>query len=459
MSAWKSTVKINPPRTGSLYSRAALVEQLQAARQQPLVWISAPAGAGKTTLVVDYLASQTIPALWYQLDAGDTDPATFFHYLAQASYHLCKPDLPLPTLTPEYHGNLAIFTRRFAERLCADLIPPAVFVFDNFQELPPDSPLQPLFREFTAALPAGFQAFFLSRDKPPAWVAGFAARHAACLLDRADLRLTEAEAIGIVRLLGNGLATRRSEADIRRIHHAVDGWAAGLILMYRAWQKDPGLSPPEDGDNPELVFDYFASELLERLPAATQTFLLQSALLPTMLVAQVSQLTAHPQAERILQNLYDRNFFLTRSNGAEPVYTYHPLFREFLLKQGRERWERPQLDTLRQQAAQILLDAGQPEAAIDLALAGSDWPSAASIIATQAPHLLAQGRNQTLLGLAATPAGNADCQPTLGYCTGRALPLMGITRWQPDTVSPPPTPCLSKPGTLAACTKPLPASS
>ncbi|SEA24975.1 ATP-, maltotriose-and DNA-dependent transcriptional regulator MalT [Thiothrix caldifontis] len=422
MTTGKSAVKINPPRTGSLYSRAALVGQLQAARQQPLVWISAPAGAGKTTLVVDYLASQTIPALWYQLDAGDTDPATFFHYLAQASYHLCKPDLPLPSLTPEYHGNLAIFTRSFAERLCADLIPPVVFVFDNFQELPHDSPLQPLFREFTAALPAGFQAFFLSRDKPPAWVAGFAARHAACLLDRDDLRLTEVEAIGIVRLLGNGLATRRSEADIRRIHQAVDGWAAGLILMYRAWQKDPDLPPPEDGDNPELVFDYFASELLERLPATTQTFLLQSALLPTMPVAQVSQLTAHPQAERILQNLYDRNFFLTRSNGAEPVYSYHPLFRAFLLKQGQERWERSQLDALRQQAAHILRDAGQPEVAIELALAGGDWLTAASMIATQAPHLLAQGRHQTLLGwLQRLPETLLAPQPWLLYWQGAAF--------------------------------------
>lgn len=422
MSTWKSAVKINPPRTGSRYSRAALVGQLQAASQQPLVWISAPAGAGKTTLVVDYLASQAIPALWYQLDAGDTDPATFFHYLAQASYHLCKPDLPLPSLSPEYQGNIGIFTRRFAERLCADLIPPVVFVFDNFQELPPDSPLQPLFREFTAALPTGFQAFFLSRDKPPAWVAGFAARNAVCLLDRADLRLTEAESIGILRLLGNGSATQRSEADIRRIHLAVDGWAAGLILMYRAWQKNPDLPLPEEGDNPELVFDYFASELLERLPATTQIFLLQSALLPTFSVAQVSQLTAHPQAERILQNLYDRNFFLTHSNGAEPVYTYHPLFREFLLKQGQERWERPQLDALRQQAAHILRNTGQPEAAIELALSGSDWLAAASMIATLAPHLLVQGRHQTLLGwLQRLPETLLTTNPWLLYWQGAAF--------------------------------------
>ncbi len=423
MSIGKSAVKINPPRTGGIYSRTTLIQQLQAVRPPPLVWISAPAGAGKTTLIADYLASQAIPALWYQLDAGDTDPATFFHYLALASYRLCKQDLPLPKLTPEYHGNLATFTRRFTERLCAGIKPPAVFVFDDFQDLPTDSPLQPLFREVIAALPDGFRAFFLSREQAPAWVAGFAARHAAYFMDRDRLRLTEEEAIGIVHLLGNDAATCYSDAEIRRIHQTVDGWAAGLILMCRAWQHNPTLTPPLDDERSHaLIFDYFASELFERLDAEKQAFLLQSALLPVMPMAQVCQLTGHPHTEYILQELYARNFFITRATGQASVYKYHPLFREFLLKQGRERWKSEQLDSLHRQAAQVLLEAGQPEAALELALSGSDWQTAAPIIISHATQLIAQGRYQTLLGwLQRLPETLLITSPWLLYWQGIAL--------------------------------------
>lgn len=418
-----SIVKINLPRIGNIYSRRDLIQQLQGFYPKSLVWISAPAGSGKTTLVADYLASQAIPALWYQLDVGDTDPATFFHYLALASYRLCKQDLPLPKLTPEYHGDLATFTRRFIERLCAGIKPPAVFVFDNFQDLPPDSPLHPLFREVIAALPAGFRAFFLSRETPPAWVAAFAARHAAHFMDRDRLRLTEEEAIGIIRLLGDGFATRYSDADIRQIHQTVDGWAAGLILMCRAWQQNPALTPLwEDERSHELIFDYFASELFERLDPEKQAFLLQSALLPMMPTSQVRQLTRHPHTERILQDLYARNCFLTRNTGQALVYKYHPLFREFLLKQGRERWGSEQLEKLRRQAAQVLLEAGQLEAALELALSGSDWQTAAAIITAQATQLIAQGRNQTLLGwLQRLPETLVATNPWLLYWQGVAI--------------------------------------
>ncbi len=423
MPTWKSSVKINPPKIGNIYSRNALIQQLQATLPKPLIWISAPAGAGKTTLIADYLASRAIPALWYQLDSGDTDPATFFHYLALASYRLCKQDLPLPKLAAEYQGDLATFTRRFIERLCAGIDPPAVFVFDNFQDLPPSSPLQPLFREVIATLPDGCRAFFLSREKPPAWVAGFAARHAVHFIDPDRLRLTEEEAIGIIRLLGDGFATRYSDADIRQIHQTVDGWAAGLILMCRAWQQSPALTPLwKDERSHALIFDYFASELFERLNAEKQAFLLQSALLPVMPPAQVCQLTGHPHTERILQELYARNFFLTRTTEQALIYKYHPLFREFLLKQGRERWGSEQLDSLRRQAAQVLLEAGQLEAALELALSGSDWQTATTLITSQATQLIAEGRNQTLLGwLQRLPDSLVNTTPWLLYWQGIAV--------------------------------------
>ena len=46
---------------------------------------SAPPGAGKTTLASSYVDARELRHLWFQLDAGDADPATFFHYLGVAA--------------------------------------------------------------------------------------------------------------------------------------------------------------------------------------------------------------------------------------------------------------------------------------------------------------------------------------------------------------------------------------
>ena len=72
--------KIIPPQLKKSCVRKRLHDWLDAARG-PAVWISAPAGAGKTTLASDYLRARRFPALWYQVDAGDGDIASFFYYM------------------------------------------------------------------------------------------------------------------------------------------------------------------------------------------------------------------------------------------------------------------------------------------------------------------------------------------------------------------------------------------
>jgi LuxR family maltose regulon positive regulatory protein len=49
-----------------------------------LTLVSAPAGFGKTTLVVDWLKQLDTPAAWLSLDEADNDLPRFLTYLAAA---------------------------------------------------------------------------------------------------------------------------------------------------------------------------------------------------------------------------------------------------------------------------------------------------------------------------------------------------------------------------------------
>lgn len=49
-----------------------------------------------------YIESKNYRSLWYQIDKGDADMATFFHYLGQAVKSASRSRKKMPTLTPEY---------------------------------------------------------------------------------------------------------------------------------------------------------------------------------------------------------------------------------------------------------------------------------------------------------------------------------------------------------------------
>jgi len=70
--------KITRPHPRRVLPRTRLFRQLDQGCKRPLIWVTGPPGAGKTTLVSSYLDARKRRCLWYQIDAGDADAATFF---------------------------------------------------------------------------------------------------------------------------------------------------------------------------------------------------------------------------------------------------------------------------------------------------------------------------------------------------------------------------------------------
>src|SRR5499433_1014866 len=229
--------KTTRPTLATTVARPRLFRLLDRARRRPVTWVWGPPGAGKTTLVVSYLQARKVRTLWYQLDEGDADVATFFYYLGLAAPRRRRP---LPRLTPEYRQDVALFGRRFFRELYSRLKPPFTVVFDNYQDLPRYSVLHDVMAESVAEIPTGGRVVFISRSDPPPAFARHRLQGHLEILDGTQLRFTPTETLGLARRLAPG---RWPRATIRSIHDIADGWCAGLVLLLEQLRSDGRASP------------------------------------------------------------------------------------------------------------------------------------------------------------------------------------------------------------------------
>ena len=402
--------KLTRPRLHRAVARERLFSKLDEAHElKPATCVVGPPGAGKTTLVASWLDARSIKGIWYHVDPGDADLATFFYYLGEAAKPFTrKGHRPLPALTPEYLHDVEGFARRFFRELFARLPKGAALVLDNYQEVSPEQPFHQLIALAVDEVPEGIMLIAVSRRDPPDCYARLIVNDNAAFIDWEALKLTveEARNIAIER-------TQLSEDEIGRLHAQSGGWAAGLTLLLE--------NPIREGNalaGIDKIFDYFASQIFDRAPVGIQRFLVATAFLPRVTVPVAEALTGNVRAGAILDDLYRRNLFTHRRPGDVPTYQYHALFQQFLRAQALTCFETEELRRLKTKAA-TLLEEEQPEAALDLHFEASTWNEAVRIIVAQAPKLIAQGRWQTLQEwVLRLPEKDVRANPIVGYWLG-----------------------------------------
>jgi len=410
--------KLSRPAATGVVRRSRLFAELDASLDSKVIWISSPAGSGKTTLVSSYIDESALPAVWYQLDEGDADLATFFYYMGLAAKNANpRKRKPMPLLTPEYMMGVPTFTRRYFEKLCTRIKKPSILVFDNYHDVSPPAPLMPGsgFHDCMAvaaqSIPDDVSIVIISREEPPAEYSRLRAGGHLKHIRWDSIRFTKDETSEMIS------ASERRAGSAGSIHKSTDGWASGIVLMLAS-----GEDIPSGHAGREEIFDYFANEILRRADEATRDFMLRTSILRDIPEDIAHEITGCVAPKRVLSDLVRRNYFTTKKPGRRTTYEYHPLFREFLLERLTDSARPEDIDQLRSKAAQLLAGSGSIETAASLMAAAGDWEGLTGIVMVNAQNLLMQGRYQAVEAwLRMMPGGMVASNPWLTFWLGASI--------------------------------------
>lgn len=380
-----------PKRPRGALLRTRLTDALLEHIDCKLQFLIAPAGFGKTTLLVDLVHDGAFATAWITLDASDRDLGTFVESLVSTLRHVA-PTLGARTLanlraTPNPSDRARSLAKDLTHDVEEALDGLTVLVLDDYHEVDESGPVTAFLDELLRLLPEPLRLVLASRSIPSLTVSRLIVDRHVFGLGEADLRFTSAELLTLLRRTGQTVTAEQAAT----MAQGAEGWVAGFLLSVpQFWDGIVGgMIAAGGGEGP--LYDYLAAEAFDGQPAELQRFLLATCVPETPDLACVTALLG-PGDWSVARDRVERaGLFLTRLHGRNGAFRYHQLFRRFLLTRLR-RTSRAEYTRLHALAAREMSTRGAwPEALAHLREAEQE-AHAAVMLMQVAPELERGGR-------------------------------------------------------------------
>jgi LuxR family transcriptional regulator, maltose regulon positive regulatory protein len=429
-----------PSPRPTVVRRARLIERLnRALHNKPgVTLVSAPAGFGKTTLLIEWVATSGQKVAWLSLDEEDNDPTRFFTYLI-AAIRTVVPEFGadalrvLQTPRPQPLPLESMLTSHLNELTAIgdDLL----LVLDDYHVLE-SRPLNQALMFLIEHMPPHLHLVLATREDPNLPLARLRARGQLFELRAADLRFTADEA---AEFLNQGMRLQLSPRDVAVLEQRTEGWIAGLQLAALSMQgrADTANFIESFTGSHRFVLDYLVEEVLHRQPHYIQRFLLRTSILERMCAPLCDAvLPDHSlSGQETLEYLERANLFIVPLDQERRWYRYHHLFAELL----RQRMQHSVLsstpehadDPLRElhiRASQWYEDNGLDVEAFQHAAAAGDIDRAERLIEGKGIPLHMRGAVTAVLDwLESLPISVLEARPWLWWRHATLLLVSGQT--------------------------------
>jgi LuxR family maltose regulon positive regulatory protein len=395
-----STKTLVPQRRPGLLHRPRLVRHVRRHTDKALTLVSAPAGYGKTSLLVDACHDAPFPVCWLSLDESDRDLGAFADHLV-AAVQRRFPDFGGPTcraLRADSNAGRdpAVLGDVVAQDMADHISRSFVLVLDDYHVLDRSSWV----RDFLGTILEHADRcghFVVSTRTIPGNLPSInlVAQGLMAFVGRDDLAFTAGEVRQALAQIHNLDLTPKQAGELVA---ASEGWITGILLatasMWRGIHDALVQARTQEG----LVYAYLADQAFDGQPEALQDTMLTMSTLPEMNETACRRALGLNGAGRVLEELERRGLFLTTvvDESGTRHYRYHHLFRDFL--QARLQAQDPhRFRRLHRQAAEWFEADGQWEGAVAHRLTAGDPHAAARAMDAAAKPMYLARRLETLI--------------------------------------------------------------
>lgn len=426
------TKVVVPRRRAELLSRTRLLELLDELLDNRLLIIAAPAGYGKTSLLVDFAYASPWPFCWYALDSLDQDPQRFIaHFIA--AINLRFPNFG-KTCMAALHSmsqdtlDLDVLVSLVVNDAYENITEHFIMVVDDFHLVENSRQVVYFVNRFVQDVDENCHLILASRS----------------LLTLPDLPLMVArsmvgglsfeelcfQADEIQKLLGQNYHLDISETEAAELAQETEGWVTGLLMSTQLKGKTIANRLRVARVSGVGLYEYMAQQVLEQQSAEVQEFLLRSSLLDEFdqnLCEQVigRALGIQPDWRELIDAVMRLNLFVLPV-GEEGIFLrYHHLFLDFL--RDRIRRERPEeAQSIQARLAEIYAEREDWERAYQIYQAMGDPAAVVKLLEKAGSSLMTHGRLITLSDwLSSLPEDLLQAHPPLLSLQGAVAYMRG----------------------------------
>ncbi|ARR55290.1 LuxR family transcriptional regulator [Rhizorhabdus wittichii DC-6] len=350
---WTFRAKLTPPRKiNGLIARSGLIDGLlENSRDLAVISLDAPAGYGKTSLLVElyeHFRKRGERVAWLTLDQDDRSPVLFIEHLEAAF-------VESGAVAAAGGGEAAKEPPKYAlERLInaiALLDEHVVLVLDDHHSAH-CTEIERLIDFLIDRQPPNLLLIFSGRGRVSR---RFATLELNAMLRRVTMDELRFDIDEILAYFGHAISREQAAELLDR----TQGWPVAVQLV-RLWYASNARKIEDltavSGRSAELA-SYLIEAVFLDLPDDVRSFLLETSVLARLHGDLVNAILDRSDGWLMIEAVQASNLFLMAADENGQWFKYHPLFSEFLLE--RLRRERPGREVeLRQRAARWLMERG-----------------------------------------------------------------------------------------------------
>lgn len=424
---------IIPRRRTEILSRPRLLSILDNILDLKLVIVAAPAGYGKTSLLIDFAYHSQLPFCWFSIDDLDCDPQRFIaHFIAAiANSFPAFGEASRAALSnlDQDSLNLEPVVSAIINDVYENITEHFVFVLDDFHLVRDCRPIDGFINRLALEMSENCHFVIASRTLltlPDLTL--LVARSQVGGLSYEELAFLPEE---IKRLFSVNYHQNISEKEASELVSQTEGWITGLLLTAQ-------LSPKETTNRLRLarvsgigLYDFLAKQVLEQQSEELKLFLKRTSLLEEFDANLCRRIFSRVQGigDQDWQDLIDvvlrENLFVLPVDDETLHLRFHHLFRDFL--QTCMRNERPEETLLiESQLVEYYEDSREWELAFSICSHIGDLERTIGIVHRAAPSMILGSRLPTLsTWLEVIPESIRKTRPELVSIQGTILMLRG----------------------------------